>query len=1012
MTYLEGLNDRQKEAVLATEGPISVLAGAGSGKTRVLTTRIYHLIRQGVAPDSILAVTFTNKAAREMRERLTERLQTDGPLPFVATFHGLGREILQQYGEPLGIPRFFTIFDRDDSERAVKEALKALDVDPKEIAPRFVMSRISKAKSDGINAQEFAEKHSRESFRSRIVSEVWRRYDDTLKREKSLDFDDLIVLPVKLLEGNAEVRRMIQNRFSYIHIDEYQDTNALQGKLAGLIAGSNKNLFVVGDIDQCLVRGTKVTMADGSLKTIEEMVVSDEVLSNYGSGDMRAARVTKASEKHTSGELIRITTQTGKVLTSTPEHVHFAGYRLGLTPQIYFTYLMKKTNANGSNSWRLGVSQTYTNGQRKTMIGFKQRCNQEHGDEVWIVGVHDSTQSARVAEYKLSLTYGIPTLPFVTRKGGSTGGYVHDQEVLDAIFGSFDTQSAAENLLRDKKLSLQYPHHRAQATRSDRRNIVVTLCGDHRGKTPMHRISIAGNDAGGAEKLADAGFSVRPAKANSTAWRFETSMADFGGIHARVQALLEIFPDAQVVETARLGGAKANPKDGNSLSFFPAASILPGMAVFDASGGYDLVEKVETIQSGQSEGGGSVYDLNIENTHNFIANGIGTHNCIYTWRGATIDNLLIFDKNYPGAKTIVLEHNYRSTKTIVDAANAIIEMNQNRKEKRSVTDNPDGERIIIRPENSAEMEARYVARECRKLIRNGNMPEEIAVLFRTNFQSRALEEALLAEGVPYKLLGTRFFDRKEVKDLLAWIRLALDPGRENDRARAVQTPPRGIGKVTLGKMIAGKAEDYKPAEKSKIAAFEAVIQGLSVAAETELPSAFVRLVIQKSGLETLLLKGGDEDQERLENIKELATLASRYDSLPGKEGISMFLTDASLASDQDELDRKEGTNGVTLMTVHAAKGLEFDTVFVTGLEEGLFPHEGHGDEKRDEEEERRLFYVAVTRAKKRLFLTFARIRRIYGTDFFSEPSSFLRDLDPSLTTYQDSDDEYEEIIEA
>jgi DNA helicase-2/ATP-dependent DNA helicase PcrA len=636
MTYLDGLNDRQKEAVLATEGPISVLAGAGSGKTRVLTTRIYHLIRQGVAPDSILAVTFTNKAAREMKERLTARLETAGPLPFVATFHGLGREILQEYGRALDIPRFFTIFDRDDSERVIKEGLKALDVDPKEIAPRFVLSRISKAKSDGMDQQEFAARHGRESFRNRIVADIWKRYDETLKREKALDFDDLIVLPVKLLEGNEEVRRIVQNRFTYIHIDEYQDTNELQGRLAHVLAGHKKNLFVVGDIDQT----------------------------------------------------------------------------------------------------------------------------------------------------------------------------------------------------------------------------------------------------------------------------------------------------------------------------------------------------------------------------------------IYTWRGATIDNLLAFEKKYPGAQTIILEHNYRSTKTIVEAANGIIELNRNRKEKRSVTDNPDGERIVIHPENSAEGEGRYIANECRKLIRAGEIPEETAVLFRTNFQSRALEEAFLSAGVPYRLLGTRFFDRKEVKDVLAWIRLSLEPTRESDRARAVQTPPRGIGKVTLGKIIAGKPEDFKPSERLKVAAFEQIVQSLNDASKTELPSVFVRMVIEKSGIQTLLEKGGEEDQERLENIKELATLATRYDSLPGKEGIALFLTDAALASDQDELDRKQSSNGVTLMTVHAAKGLEFDTVFVTGLEEGLFPHEGHGDEKRDEEEERRLFYVAVTRAKKRLFLTFARIRRIYGTDFLSEPSSFLRDIDPSLTHYQEGiGDEYEDIIE-
>jgi DNA helicase-2/ATP-dependent DNA helicase PcrA len=643
MLYLEGLNDRQKEAVLATEGPISVLAGAGSGKTRVLTTRMYHLIRKGVAPESILAVTFTNKAAREMRERIAARLETGGPLPFVATFHGLGREILQQYGRPLGIPRFFTIFDRDDSESVIKDALKALDVDPKEIAPRFVLSRISKAKSDGQNVQEFSEKHSRDSFRSRIVSEVWRRYDEALKKEKALDFDDLIILPVQLLEKYEDVRRTLQNRFTYIHIDEYQDTNELQGRLAHLLAGTSQNLFVVGDVDQT----------------------------------------------------------------------------------------------------------------------------------------------------------------------------------------------------------------------------------------------------------------------------------------------------------------------------------------------------------------------------------------IFTWRGATIENLLAFEKKYPNAQTIILEHNYRSTRTIVDAANGIIELNRNRKEKRSVTDNPTGERIRVHVENSAEREARFVARECHRLIREGNTPEEIAILFRTNFQSRALEEALLAAGVPYRLLGTRFFDRKEVKDVLSWVRLALDPSRETDRARAAQTPPRGIGKVTLGKMIAGRAEDFKPSEQLKVAAFEKVIQELASAAETELPSAFVRMVIEKSGLEALLAKGGEEDQERLENCKELATLASRYDSVIGKEGLSAFLADVSLASDQDELDRKQNTSGVTLMTVHAAKGLEFDTVFVTGLEEGLFPHAGHGDEKRDEEEERRLFYVAVTRAKKRLILTLARIRRIYGTDYLSEPSTFLHDIDPSLTQYSDGSEveheslnEYEEVIEA
>jgi DNA helicase-2/ATP-dependent DNA helicase PcrA len=262
-----------------------------------------------------------------------------------------------------------------------------------------------------------------------------------------------------------------------------------------------------------------------------------------------------------------------------------------------------------------------------------------------------------------------------------------------------------------------------------------------------------------------------------------------------------------------------------------------------------------------------------------------------------------------------------------------------------------------------------------------------------------------------------------VKDVLAWIRLALEPDREADRMRAVQSPPRGIGKVTLGKLVAGKRDELRAADKAKVDSFEAVVQGLRSLAETSLPSAFVKLVIEKSGMESALLKEGEDGQERLENVKELATLASRHDELPGMEGIAAFLADAALAGDQDEMDRPQGIEGsdrkekkpgVTLMTVHAAKGLEFDAVFVTGLEEGLFPHEGMGnDEERDEEEERRLFYVAITRAKKRLFLTLAHIRRIYGTDFMSEPSQFIRDIDPGLTHFVDAGAfGPEEIIEA
>ncbi len=631
MKYLDGLNEAQRRAVLAKDGPVSVLAGAGSGKTRVLTLRIYHLIREGVLADRILGVTFTNKAAREMRERLRGMLG-DSPLPFIGTFHGLGRELLESYGKEIGIPRFFSIYDRDDSEKAIGTALKALDIGAKELSPRAVLARISREKGEGVRAQEFFEKQSRASFGSRIIALAWQQYEKKLQEEKALDFDDLIALPVRLLEEHKDVLAHAQERWHYLHIDEYQDTNSLQGRLAHLLAGTRRNLFVVGDIDQT----------------------------------------------------------------------------------------------------------------------------------------------------------------------------------------------------------------------------------------------------------------------------------------------------------------------------------------------------------------------------------------IYTWRGATIENLLEFDKEYPESQTIVLEQNYRSTKNIVDAANAVIKKNKNRKEKFSTTERPSGEKILLHTALNAEDEARWIAKKIRSLLVSGEKPEEIAILFRTNFQSRALEEGLLHEGIPYKVIGTRFFARKEVKDALSWMRLALDPSREADKVRAATSPPRGIGRVTLGKLVAGKRGELRAGEIAKVEAFEVLVQEFARAAETLAPSEFVKLVIEKSGMRRALVEeGSEEDHERFENIVELASVATRHDAFPGKQGIAAFLAEAALASDQDELDQGE-KRGVTLMTVHAAKGLEFDTVFVSGMEEGLFPHEFMNEENRDEEEERRLFYVAMTRAKERLILTLARIRKIYGSDYVSEPSSFLGDVDSSLLALE----EEESIIEA
>jgi DNA helicase-2/ATP-dependent DNA helicase PcrA len=372
---------------------------------------------------------------------------------------------------------------------------------------------------------------------------------------------------------------------------------------------------------------------------------------------------------------------------------------------------------------------------------------------------------------------------------------------------------------------------------------------------------------------------------------------------------------------------------------------------------------------------------------------------IYSWRGANLDNLLRFEKTFPGTKVVMLEQNYRSTKTILDASNAVIAKNVNRFEKRLFTENSLGEPIALVGCYDETEEANFVAGKAHELITRGVEPREIAVLYRANFQSRALEEACLSMDIPYQVLGVRFFERREIKDVLAFIRVAQHSDRTSDLARIVNVPPRGIGKVTLLKIIEGREDELGVGPKKRVAAFKKTLQVIAEAVLTKPPSEAIKVVLRESGLEEHLSGGSEEDMERLENIRELVTLATRYDKLPLEEGIEQLLADAALATDQDEL--RDDRNAVRLMTVHAAKGLEFDYVIITGLEEGLFPHEGF-DEKRDEEEERRLFYVALTRARKKVFLAFASVRTIFGSRTATVPSSFIGDIDDALLEIGDT----------
>jgi DNA helicase-2/ATP-dependent DNA helicase PcrA len=635
VNHLEGLNERQAEAVLHTEGPLLIIAGAGAGKTKTLTHRILHLIKSGVAPKAILAITFTNKAGKEMRERVMHLLEAEGNMmdrwerPFVSTFHSLGVAIIRRWADKLGLTKNFTIFDRNDSKKAVRDALKELGYDIQQYDPNKVLGVISREKGAMVTVERFAETADRDFFRG-MVRDVWMRYEAALKREKALDFDDLLLKTAVLLRDDAEVLAYYHDLWKYVHVDEYQDTNKVQYSIARALAAGNRHFCVVGDADQT----------------------------------------------------------------------------------------------------------------------------------------------------------------------------------------------------------------------------------------------------------------------------------------------------------------------------------------------------------------------------------------IYTWRGATIDNILNFEKDYPDAKVVMLEQNYRSTKTILSAANAVIEKNKKRMKKKLFTEGADGDKITVYSAFDEVDEARWVADMTSGLIEQGMDPSSIAVLYRANYQSRAIEEQMLRRGVPYQVLGTRFFDRKEVKDVISYIRLALNPQSLSDLSRVANEPARGIGKVTLLKMLEGRDADLTGKIGESVRSFRRLMIKMEEVARTQKASDVVRFVMVEAGFEAALMKEGDDGQERLENIRELVSLALSYDFMPPSEGVEALISDAALATDQDDLDKP--TVGAKLMTVHASKGLEFDAVFVTGMEQGVFPHEGFGDKRGagrdDDEEERRLFYVAITRARKRLFLTHASMRTIFGNKDVHVPSQFLGDIDP-VHIERDGDEE-------
>ena len=620
---LEELNDRQKEAVLYNDGPLLILAGAGSGKTKTLTTKIAYLIEhEHISPYSILAITFTNKAAKEMKDRLYLTVGNDVKKLTVSTFHSFGLKLLRENYERLGYEKNFVIMDSDDSLTVVKKIIKDMDYDPKIYNPKAIRNKISSCKNEMISPAAY-ERFAVSDY-EKVIQKVYEKYQDKLKRNNSVDFDDLLLLPIELFKKNQDLLEKYQDLYRYILIDEYQDTNEAQYILTKLLSDKYRNITCVGD----------------------------------------------------------------------------------------------------------------------------------------------------------------------------------------------DSQS------------------------------------------------------------------------------------------------------------------------------------------------------------------------------------------IYSFRGANYKNILNFEKDYKDAKIILLEENYRSTSNILDAANNVIKHNKQRKDKNLWTNRGVGEKIKYYRAYDEKDEAKYVVNKINELINNGVEYKDIAVLYRTNAQSRVMEEEMLKENLPYRVVGSfYFYSRKEIKDLIAYLRLIHNSKDNVSLLRVINTPKRGIGLKTI-ETLTQIADDneisiYDAITSGKELEFKNLIERLKEVSENLTLTELIDKVLDASGMrQELESEDSLEAEVRLENLEEFKSITKAFEEMEGSVSLEEFLLEISLVSDVEEY--KDDPNRISLMTVHSVKGLEFNYVFVIGLEEGIFPHMNSLMESSDVEEERRLMYVAITRAKDDLHLINARRRTLFGREQINPSSRFLNEIPESL----------------
>ncbi len=915
---LAGLNEPQRQAVLHESGPVLIFAGAGSGKTNALTKRIAFLIRERyVRPYNILAVTFTNKAAAGMKERIAALV---GDLAmrdlWAGTFHSLCARCLRERGTLIGLDKNFVIYDDGDQLALVKEAVRELGLDDKQYAPRAVLSLISKAKETLQTPDDILNDFSASPF-ERAVGRAYQLYQSKMTLSNALDFDDLIMKTVQLLRESEKAREHYQNRFHFVHCDEFQDVNDSQYQLLTLFVGKYKNICVVGDDDQCVVEGTPILTPTGYVP-VEQIKEGDTVLAACGGPHLAPAAVEKVMVNDYTGSVRHLQTEQGAAVRVTPNHVMF-GSLSDIAP---------------NDVWKISGNEWYNdlNPVHFQILPDKNRSTVFHVGAALEQDYHEATFSAYddAWNYAKQLQQrGDLDSVAVALEIGQQYEANHAEQITE--WHSVPVVSVSQNVRGSELL-------RCGAKRP------VSACADKEQDNRTGRSSL-----GEGREWASAPHSV--------------------GVHSHAP--------------------------------LPAVTDSPICAITDEH--YT----------------GKVYDLSVANLRNYVAGGIVVHNSIYAFRGANVQIILNFERDFPDAAIIKLEQNYRSTKNILDAAYHVVRNNRGRADKRLWTDKVEGESItLIEAPNEVEEAAAIVGVVREESVTGDRRYADFAVLYRANSQSRALEEQFINYRIPYKIVGgVRFYERREIKDLIAYLRVLLNPYDGVSMRRIINVPARAIGTTTVEKInsFASRSEiafwdacrrvheiELPARAKNSVQSFVKVIEYLTAKRDAQPVSALIQNVLDTTGyLEDLKKDKTPEAESRVENVGELLSVAKEFEDrasqAEGEDGdasLGKFLENVSLVSDVDSLE--DTANSVTMMTLHAAKGLEFPVVFLTGLEEGIFPHFRAMGNQTELEEERRLCYVGITRAQEELFMSYAGSRMLFGNVQRNPVSRFVGEIPMSL----------------